>query len=190
MTTMTKEKTKGKVKQGYRLVLGKVDFQENGRRDCQAELTWTFDGEEFSMSGAVWNPRHSDTHVGGQCVEQVAELAFFHPLAQRMCQIWKKWHLNGMKPGCAHQRALGWDQLPIDHMKPLSTYGKHFHGQKQPSWNMLAWITPKEHPRGLLGKACPECGYKYGTAWLRETIPAEVKAEIWSWGNVEGVERI
>lgn len=32
----------------------------------------------------------------------------------------------------------------------------------------------REHPDGLLGKPCPECGYKYGAAWLREEVPADV----------------
>lgn len=38
------------------------------------------------------------------------------------------------------------------------------------------WISPSEHPSGLLGKPCPTCGYKYGTAWKREEVPADVIA--------------
>lgn len=30
------------------------------------------------------------------------------------------------------------------------------------------------HPEGLLCKPCLECGYKYGTEWLKEELPAEV----------------
>jgi hypothetical protein len=36
------------------------------------------------------------------------------------------------------------------------------------------WVTPDEHPAGLLGKPCPVCGYKYGSAWLYEPLPADV----------------
>jgi len=36
------------------------------------------------------------------------------------------------------------------------------------------WVYPSEHDRGLLGKPCEVCGYKYGSAWLKEEIPAEV----------------
>jgi hypothetical protein len=36
------------------------------------------------------------------------------------------------------------------------------------------WVYPKEHPRGLLCKPCPTCGYKYGSAWLYEPLPADV----------------
>lgn len=40
------------------------------------------------------------------------------------------------------------------------------------------WLTPEEHPDGLLTKPCPECGYRYGTAWKHEDIPADVMAEL------------
>ena len=35
-------------------------------------------------------------------------------------------------------------------------------------------LKPSEHPKGILTKACPECGYKYGSAWNKETVPDEV----------------
>lgn len=35
-------------------------------------------------------------------------------------------------------------------------------------------LRPDEHPQGLLCKPCPDCGYKYGTAWLRKKVPADV----------------
>ncbi|MCP4204243.1 MAG: hypothetical protein GY769_20190 [bacterium] len=42
----------------------------------------------------------------------------------------------------------------------------------------VGWVNVNEHPDGLLSKPCPECGYKYGTAWLREEVPADVIAEL------------
>lgn len=36
------------------------------------------------------------------------------------------------------------------------------------------WTYPSEHPQGLLAKPCPECGYKYGSAWLYEPLPQDV----------------
>lgn len=38
------------------------------------------------------------------------------------------------------------------------------------------WLSPEEHPQGLLGKPCPVCGYKYGSAWQVEPVPADVLA--------------
>lgn len=37
-----------------------------------------------------------------------------------------------------------------------------------------SWVRCEEHPRGVLGKPCPTCGYKYGTAWKRSEVPADV----------------
>lgn len=37
----------------------------------------------------------------------------------------------------------------------------------------LKWLKESEHPDGLLAKACPVCGYKYGTSWVYFPIPAE-----------------
>lgn len=37
----------------------------------------------------------------------------------------------------------------------------------------LGWLRESEHPDGLLAKACPVCGYKYGTSWVYFPIPAE-----------------
>lgn len=36
------------------------------------------------------------------------------------------------------------------------------------------WIYPKEHPAGMLTRPCPQCGYKYGSAWLFDALPPEV----------------
>lgn len=37
----------------------------------------------------------------------------------------------------------------------------------------LGWLTPEEHPDGLLSRPCPVCGYKYGTGWNYFPIPEE-----------------
>lgn len=34
------------------------------------------------------------------------------------------------------------------------------------------WVNPEEHPEGLLSKECKTCGYRYGTSWLYEPLPA------------------
>lgn len=39
---------------------------------------------------------------------------------------------------------------------------------------MLGWLTQEQHPEGLLSRACPVCGYKYGSAWLYEEVPENV----------------
>jgi len=36
------------------------------------------------------------------------------------------------------------------------------------------WLTHPSEP-------CPECGYRLGSTWLREDLPAEIIAEVRSW---------
>lgn len=38
----------------------------------------------------------------------------------------------------------------------------------------LGWLSPAEHPQGILGKACEVCGYGYGTKWLKVELPQEI----------------
>lgn len=58
---------------------------------------------------------------------------------EKLRDIWKRWHMNNMRAGCEHQRALGWNKYD-------------------------------EHP----SEPCPTCGYKYGSAWLKEELPQDV----------------
>lgn len=170
---------------------GMVDGHNRGVRNCEAtfeyELQDTDKGPGFSMSASVWNRRKTDTIMGGQCCEEVYKMAGSPDgKIRRMLEVWRRWHLNDMKAGCEHQRTEKWDERPIDPSKPASTYVTLKAGQcgclsDYKGWNMLTWITRKEHPAGLLSEACPVCGYKFGSMWLYEAIPAEVIAEIKSW---------
>ena len=40
-----------------------------------------------------------------------------------------------------------------------------FYKFKEMETKLCGWLHPGEHSRGILGKACPVCGYKYGHAW-------------------------
>lgn len=136
---------------------------------------------ELAMSGSVWRPSRNDIVSGGQNRDEIAAAFPSNERVQRMVEVWKRWHLNTMRAGCEHQRAEGWDKRPIDPSKPLQTYGRHFEGQRQDTWNMLGWVRPVEHPEGLLGKPCPTCGYRYGSAWRTEPLPEGVIEEVKSW---------
>lgn len=36
------------------------------------------------------------------------------------------------------------------------------------------WLNESEHSAGFLSKACPVCGYKYGSKWLKREVPEDV----------------
>lgn len=104
----------------------------------------------LGIMGTVWRTRHrtnEDCESAGQIVDHI-DPATIVPAdglrlgdIERLCEIWRRWHLNDMRANCAHQAHV-WP-LPKD----------------------LATIP-----------VCPETGYKYGTAWLVEPLPAEVEA--------------
>lgn len=39
---------------------------------------------------------------------------------------------------------------------------------------LRGWVRYDKTDKGLLGKPCPVCGYKYGTSWLKEDVPQEI----------------
>ena len=45
---------------------------------------------------------------------------------------------------------------------------------KDTEMKTVGWVNYKQHPKGLLSKPCAECGYKYGSAWLKEEVPQDV----------------
>jgi len=108
--------------------------------------------------------------------EQFAEFApgWNAEAVEKLLATWDRWHLNNMRAGCEHQRAEKWNERPIDPSKPLDVYGKHCGPNGPTTWNMLTWVTRKDHPKGLMCEPCPTCGYKHGTAWLHEPVPDEV----------------
>ena len=133
----------------------------------------------LSMTGEIGGPRNPVE--SGQCRDSIARAFPDDARVQRIVEVWRRWHLNDMRPGCEHQRADGWGERRIDETKPANVYGLHFEGQQCPSWNLYGWVSPDEHPDGLLGRPCPVCGYGYGTAWRHEELPADILEEIAAW---------
>lgn len=151
--------------------LGKCDGYGRGRAYCDAYITWTFDGKKFSMCAEVWRPSKSDIIMGGQCVGEVAAMFPKDKKAQRMVEIWKRWHLNDMKAGSPAQE-MWLRENPIDPVE--YTYPKDHYTVASTKLE-AAGLNPDPD---YLHNGEP---YKYGHAWLKEEIPAEVAAEIKSW---------
>jgi len=143
--------------------------------------------------------------------------------------IWRRWHMNDMRPWCEHQYKL-WEldkEHPSIEIKELKRSDKYLRAVKNAkkgemesndynSWRLIAqrveyfttcyphkhpdkwgidgetliqegwievgkkelkdrkWVYESEHPEGILCKPCPVCGYKYGTEWRKEELPADV----------------
>lgn len=64
---------------------------------------------------------------------------------------------------------------------------KFYRDEKETETKTLGWLNETEHPEGLLSKPCPTCGYKYGSAWLYETLPEDVETFLFSLPQVETI---
>lgn len=149
-----------------RYVIGKVDYNNSGRRNCEAVITWELENGRFTMSAEIWNPRHTDIYCGGQCVDTVAAYFPNNAKVQRMLAIWQDWHLNDMMAGSPAQTA--W--LKANESAHRCDYVSACTQLTE------AGINPDQ---GYLYNGKP---YKYGSAWLKRELPADVVAEIESWG--------
>lgn len=159
------------------LELGKVGYMNPKVKNCPAtieiELRDKGKGPELSICATIWNHLRTDCYCCGQCVDTVAAFFPHNKKVQRMKQLWERYHLNDMKAGCEHQRAAGWEDRRIKPEELPNT-----HANRDERGIVATWVKKSEHSDGLLCEPCPVCGYKYGTAWLYEEIPADILAEI------------
>lgn len=168
--------------------------------DVWVRAGWDEQTGRLSLAGVVGPLTNGDAMgSSGQITGELLRLANADPeriaggwtraRIARLAEIWDRWHLNDMRPGCAHQRALGWERRRFDENKPANHYGRHYEGQSHPTSNLCGWIygpssrggrfSPGDwHERGLLLEPCPECGYLYGSVWMREEVPDEIQAEL------------
>jgi len=118
----------------------------------------------LSITG-VEGPKHNGDCVGGagQCLDALLDIREFNPgwdsiMAHNLYAIWDAWHLNDMRSGCEHQRAMGWNSDWL--IDPEANRIQQ---------NMMMWNGVENG--GLLSRPCPICGYKFGTKWLHEEVP-------------------
>ncbi len=145
--------------------LGKIDYNNVGRRNNLATLELSFDGSRFSASANVWNTRGTDIVCGGQCLEEVCAYFPQNETAQTILKIWREWHLNDMKAGSPAQEAF-LKANPVKAAYPVSHYD--------------AACAALEAAGLLVDENCIHNGkpYRYGSAWLKAEIPADIVAEI------------
>jgi len=88
--------------------------------------------------------------------------------ARQFFALWDRWHLNDIRPECEHQRALGWTYNER-HGEFVSEPGEVYE-----SSDGVIIVAPDRLVWNDHGHACPVCGYRIGSAFLREEVPAQV----------------
>lgn len=113
----------------------------------------------LSICGDLWNARHTDIVMGGQCLDEMAQLDGLscNPLFRKLYRLWKAYHLNDMHAGTVKQEQALDDARKSG--KRLCCY--------EDSCKYLESV-------GLLD----DDGYRYGSAWLYREIPENDLKEI------------
>ncbi len=146
-----------------KVTLGKVDFNRTGRKANEVDIEWelTPDGR-FTASGSIWDANHTDTLSGGQNLETIARLFPRDERVQRIVKVWRNWHLNDLKAGTPSQERVvnAW----------LAKKGNKYDYDK---------VVAHLKSIGMY----EDNGYRYGTRWLKEEIPTDIKNEIRYWSN-------
>jgi hypothetical protein len=99
--------------------------------------------------------RHGDIISGGQNLDTARKVKpsdrWTAADLKRLCDIWDRWHLNGMSAGCVHQTEIVYEDSP---------YGRRV--------DLDATTAAND---------CPQ-GYRYGSAWLFDALPADVLDDV------------
>lgn len=132
------------------------------RSGCKHQRkTWATD-EPLELQGLPWGDAyHADrrrAEAGEMTPEEYAVYAETAKIVYRMT--------IGTTGTPAHPRIWG----EVGDALLASGYLKF--GKKETK--AAGWVYPSEHPDGMLTKPCEVCGYKYGSAWLKEPVPASV----------------
>ena len=153
--------------------LGKIDFHNTGRKINAVEIeiglkeSSGIDYETlkelqktlvFSASASVWNNKHTDIVVGGQCLDTLAEYPEIaqNPIFRKIYPIWQRYHLNNFNAGTKKQT------------EEVEKYLKD--GKKYDYTGVCEYLKSIN--------LYEDNGYKYGHGWLIEQIPAETTKEI------------
>lgn len=72
--------------------------------------------ERLSISGVIGPTRNGNCKGScGQCIDGISAgtptEGWTKEMLDKLCEIWKEWHLNYMRPYCEHQKELGWGEL-------------------------------------------------------------------------------
>lgn len=155
--------TKRKVK----ISLGKVDGYRNGRRSCEAEVEMRLKelkpGKfEFTACGKVWNVKKTDILMGGQCIEQIADMVSeeYKDVVDFVKEMWDRYHF--LHAGTPAQEALLKQAVRNGE---LSSYGVSNYEETLAYLEKHGLLYDKDYEEET------EEGYKYGTGWLYEPIP-------------------
>ena len=143
----------------------------DGVKEYTGETTPKYN--ELSICAYVYNTKHTDCVMGGQCLDDINE-EFRSQLKNvelwdKIYNLWKSYHLNSMHAGTPEQE------------KAIEEWESEGHRYDYTEvCNMLKekGIYEVNYTGLSVGHIYDNEPYKYGHAWLVETLPPEVEMEV------------
>lgn len=121
--------------------------------EIEMELRYDENGKpELSICADLWNGRHTDIVMGGQCLDELMQFDSLscNALFRKLHRLWKLYHLNGLRAGSEKQEQA---------LEEARNAGERLCCYED-SCKYLESI-------GLLD----DNGYRYGSSWLYRAIP-------------------
>ena len=137
---------------------------QNGKRVYTGKTTPEY--VELSICGYVYNPSETRCVCGGQCLDTMYQFLKHDTLFKEIYELWKKYHLNGMRAGTPEQEnAIAEFEKTIGRK---STYRERI--------DVLKTANLYEIPfTGItVGRRYENELYKYGYGWIVNRIPGNV----------------
>jgi hypothetical protein len=149
-----------------------LSLKENVEPKMDIDLHHCDEYYSLSMSADIYerhNGRWKDVSWG-QNSEWVRKILAENQFAQKMCDVWDRWNMNGLRAGNREQ-----EKWIKNNIKCSSSYEE-----------ISAFL--EQNQLFIIEK--PLMNYKYGSAWLVEKIPEEIIKEIKSWEKLENALEI
>ena len=181
---------------------------KNNEITITIELKDSEKGKTFSACGYVWNSKHTDIIMGGQCIDDLEQYLKNNKTYLTILELWQKYHLNDMHAWCeceheenasekikVYKMRYNAEGKRLSKIRDLGIFKEFIEVTEQGKKNIpialyelqeskvfnetgieektRGWVTYNKilSPNGLLGKACPKCGAKYGHSWYFHAIP-------------------
>ena len=141
---------------------GKIDYNQTGKKINLVTIEITFNGTKFTASGNVWNSKRTDLISCGQNLDELYDYFYENSLFLKIYSLWKQYHLNDLTPGTPKQMAF------LDSIKDKKPFKAEFY----------TWECEQLEKVNLLTDNLEGNPYKYGTAWLVNEIPSDIKEDI------------
>ena len=145
---------------------GKIDYYGNNQKSCSVEIKASLKDGVFSAYASIWNPKHTDIVMGGQCFDDIARTPVgSNPTFRKLYRLWKLYHLNDTCVGTPVQEDVLQEAglRKADDYDKACAYLKELHLYELPAHEADPYRKPNS----------PHLGqpFKYGHEWLFRPIP-------------------